>query len=368
MVLPSWHPCPTGPPSSTAPRSSSPGAPAPSARRSSRRSSRNHDPKRVVVFSRDELKQYEVRQHVRRRPAPALVHRRHPGPPPPQPRHARRRLRRARGRAQAGRHRGVQPVGVRRRPTSSARRTSSRPRIDAGVKKVVALSTDKASSPINLYGATKLAADKLFVTGNHYAAAYPTRFSRRPLRQRHGQPRLGHPVLPPARRTRASRLPITDLRMTRFLITLPQAVQFVIDSFEQMQGGELYVPRIPSMKIVDLAQAVAPGADDARDRHAAGREAARGDDLPRGRPPQRCASATATSLQPDLASLGLHAPRRRRARCPTASTTRRTTTTSGSPSSRLRRSSSRRTSERAPLRPPVGRRRRRRGRRRGAPQ
>ena len=86
-----------------------------------------------------------------------------------------------------------------------ARRTSSRPRIDAGVKKVVALSTDKASSPINLYGATKLTADKLFITGNHYAAAYPTRFCGRALRQRHGQPRLGHPVLPAAGRGRASR-------------------------------------------------------------------------------------------------------------------------------------------------------------------
>ena len=117
--------------------------------------------------------------------------------------------------------------------------------IDAGVKKVVALSTDKASSPINLYGATKLTADKLFITGNHYAAGYPTRFSRRPLRQRHGQPRLGHPVLPEAARAEGESLPITDLRMTRFWITLPQAVEFVIDSFELMQGGELYVPAHP---------------------------------------------------------------------------------------------------------------------------
>ena len=131
--------------------------------------------------------------------------------------------------------------------------------IDAGVKKVVALSTDKASSPINLYGATKLTADKLFITGNHYAAAYPTRFCV--VRYGNVMGSRGS-VIPFFRRLadNGESLPITDLRMTRFFITLPQAVKFVTDSFEMMQGGELYVPRIPSMKIVDLAQTVAPGA------------------------------------------------------------------------------------------------------------
>jgi UDP-N-acetylglucosamine 4,6-dehydratase/5-epimerase len=132
--------------------------------------------------------------------------------------------------------------------------------IDAGVKRVVALSTDKASSPINLYGATKLTADKLFITGNHYAAAYPTRFSV--VRYGNVMGSRGS-VIPFFRRLadEGKSLPITDLRMTRFFITLPQAVDFVLDSFELMQGGELYVPRIPSMRIVDLAQAVAPGAE-----------------------------------------------------------------------------------------------------------
>jgi FlaA1/EpsC-like NDP-sugar epimerase len=131
--------------------------------------------------------------------------------------------------------------------------------IDAGVKKVVALSTDKASSPINLYGATKLTADKLFITGNHYAAAYPTRFSV--VRYGNVMGSRGS-VIPFFRKLgeTGESLPITDLRMTRFFITLPQAVKFVLDSFEMMHGGELYVPRIPSMKIVDLAQAVVPGA------------------------------------------------------------------------------------------------------------
>ncbi|HJR38043.1 MAG TPA: UDP-N-acetylglucosamine 4,6-dehydratase (inverting), partial [Nocardioidaceae bacterium] len=131
--------------------------------------------------------------------------------------------------------------------------------IDSGVKKVVALSTDKASSPINLYGATKLTADKLFVSGNHYAAAYPTRFSV--VRYGNVMGSRGS-VIPFFRRLalEGKSLPITDLRCSRFFITLPQAVRFVVDSFDQMQGGELYVPKIPSMKITDLAQAIAPGA------------------------------------------------------------------------------------------------------------
>ena len=112
----------------------------------------------------------------------------------------------------------------------------------------------------SLYGATKLTADKLFVTGNHYAAAYPSRFSV--VRYGNVMGSRGS-VIPFFRKLAADggSLPITDLRMTRFFITLPQAVRFVTDSFESMQGGELYVPRIPSMKITDLAQAVAPGAE-----------------------------------------------------------------------------------------------------------
>jgi UDP-N-acetylglucosamine 4,6-dehydratase len=131
--------------------------------------------------------------------------------------------------------------------------------IDSGVKRVVALSTDKASSPINLYGATKLTADKLFISGNHYAAAYDTRFSV--VRYGNVMGSRGS-IIPKFRALHAAgqSLPITDLRCTRFLITLPQAVEFVVDSFDLMTGGELYVPRIPSMKVTDLAEAIAPGA------------------------------------------------------------------------------------------------------------
>ncbi len=132
--------------------------------------------------------------------------------------------------------------------------------LEAGVKKVVALSTDKASSPVNLYGATKLTADKLFISSNHYAMAGGTRFSV----VRYGNVMGSRGSVIPFFRSIAAEgkpLPVTDLRMTRFWITLPQAVEFVMRSFNDMNGGELYVPRIPSMKVIDLAEAVAPGAE-----------------------------------------------------------------------------------------------------------
>jgi len=129
--------------------------------------------------------------------------------------------------------------------------------IDAGVKRVVALSTDKASSPINLYGATKLTADKLFVAANNYSYTYGTTFSV----VRYGNVMGSRGSVIPFFKNLASQgkpLPITDLRMTRFWISIEDAVKFVIESLEMMTGGELFVPRIPSMKIVDLAYAVSP--------------------------------------------------------------------------------------------------------------
>ena len=131
--------------------------------------------------------------------------------------------------------------------------------IESGVKRVVALSTDKASSPINLYGATKLTADKLFVAANNYGYSYGTTFSV----VRYGNVIGSRGSVIPFFREIAAQgkpLPITDLRMTRFLISIEQAVIFVINSLEMMTGGELYVPRIPSMKITDLARAIAPNA------------------------------------------------------------------------------------------------------------
>lgn len=126
------------------------------------------------------------------------------------------------------------------------------------VEKVIALSTDKAANPINLYGATKLASDKLFVAANNVAGGYKTRFAV----VRYGNV-LGSrgSVVPFFSRLIAEGydyLPITDVRMTRFWITLQQGVDFVLKNFERMQGGEIFVPKIPSVNVVDLARAMAP--------------------------------------------------------------------------------------------------------------
>jgi UDP-N-acetylglucosamine 4,6-dehydratase (inverting) len=217
------------------------------------------DPRRLVIFSRDELKQYEVRQLFGNDP----------------------RLRwfigdirdeRRLARALHGVDYVVHAAALKQVDTAEynpfefvktnvlGSQNVIEASIDAGVKKVVALSTDKASSPINLYGATKLTADKLFITGNHYAAAYPTRFAV--VRYGNVMGSRGS-VIPFFKKLgdAGKPLPITDLRCSRFFITLPQAVQMVVDTFDFMQGGELLVPNIPSMKITDLAQAVVPGAE-----------------------------------------------------------------------------------------------------------
>ncbi len=130
--------------------------------------------------------------------------------------------------------------------------------IDQGVKRVVALSTDKASSPANLYGATKLASDKLFVAGNSYSGIDATRFSV----VRYGNVMGSRGSVIPFFMSIAERgiLPITDERMTRFMITLEQGVDLVWHAFEDMVGGEIYVKKIPSMKITDIAKAAAPDA------------------------------------------------------------------------------------------------------------
>lgn len=131
--------------------------------------------------------------------------------------------------------------------------------IDRGVKRVVALSTDKASNPINLYGATKLASDKLFVAANAYAGTHDTRFSV----VRYGNVMGSRGSVIPFFMSLAQTgvLPITDPRMTRFMITLEQGVELVWHAFEDMHGGEIYVKKIPSMNIQDIARAVDSGAD-----------------------------------------------------------------------------------------------------------
>ena len=216
------------------------------------------EPRRVVVFSRDELKQYELRQEL--------------GDDP--------RLRwfigdvRDRARLEQA-FNGVEVV-VHAAAMKQVDTAEYNPfeciatnvlgaenvinaAISCGVDRVIALSTDKASSPANLYGASKLCSDKLFVAGNHYVGGSSTRFSV--VRYGNVVGSRGS-VVPLFRQLAATgKLPITDDRMTRFWITLPQAVQFVVDSFDRMQGGEIFVPRIPSTTIVDLATAIAPSAE-----------------------------------------------------------------------------------------------------------
>jgi len=130
--------------------------------------------------------------------------------------------------------------------------------IDCGVKRVVALSTDKASSPANLYGATKLASDKLFVAGNSYSGTNKTRFAVVRYGNVMGSRGSVIPYFLLARDT--GTISITDKRMTRFMITLEEAVETVWHAFEDMVGGEIYVRKIPSVKILDLAKAIAEGA------------------------------------------------------------------------------------------------------------
>jgi UDP-N-acetylglucosamine 4,6-dehydratase len=128
--------------------------------------------------------------------------------------------------------------------------------IDRGVRRVMAISTDKAVNPVNLYGATKLCAEKLFVHGNSYAGEGGTRFSCARYGNVVGSRGSVIPLFREARKQ--GRVKVTDPRMTRFWITLDSAVDFVIDCIRRMHGGEIFIPKIPSMNIMDVARAVAP--------------------------------------------------------------------------------------------------------------
>ncbi len=129
--------------------------------------------------------------------------------------------------------------------------------IEKGIKKVIALSTDKACNPINLYGATKLCSDKLFVAGNSYSGTAKTRFSV--VRYGNVVGSRGSVIPFFLKEKEKGIIPVTHPEMTRFWITLEQGVRFVMNSFEIMKGGEIFVPKIPSMNIMDLAKAIAPG-------------------------------------------------------------------------------------------------------------
>lgn len=128
--------------------------------------------------------------------------------------------------------------------------------IEARVKKVIALSTDKACNPVNLYGATKLCSDKLFVAGNSYSGEGGTKFSV--VRYGNVVGSRGSVIPFFLKKKKNGILPVTDPRMTRFWITLEEAVKFVLKNFQRMKGGEIFVPKIPSMKIIDLAKIIGP--------------------------------------------------------------------------------------------------------------
>lgn len=130
--------------------------------------------------------------------------------------------------------------------------------LHCGVSKVIALSTDKAASPVNLYGATKLASDKLFVAANNIRGGKDIRFAVVRYGNVLGSRGSVVPFFQKLISEGASELPITDERMTRFWITLQEGVDFVLKNFERMHGGETFIPKIPSMKVVDVARAIAP--------------------------------------------------------------------------------------------------------------
>ena len=216
----------------------------------------HYRPARIVVFSRDELKQYEMGQRFN---APCM-------------RYFLGDVRDAQRLDQA--MRGVDIVihaaALKQVPAAEynpmeciktniyGAENVIRAAISNDVDKVIALSTDKAASPINLYGATKLASDKLFVAANNMVGSGRTRFAVVRYGNVAGSRGSVLPFFQKLIASGAGSLPITDARMTRFWITLQQGVDFVLENFKRMHGGEIFVPKLPSIRVVDLAEAMAP--------------------------------------------------------------------------------------------------------------
>ncbi len=217
----------------------------------------HHEPKKIIVYSRDELKQYEMAQKfespimryfigdvrdekrlaMAMREVDYVIH------------------------AAALKHIPVaeyNPMECIKTNINGADNVIN-VALEQGVDKVIALSTDKAVNPINLYGATKLAADKLFVAANNLAGDRKTRFSVVRYGNVLGSRGSVVPFFQKLIQEGATEIPITDPRMTRFWITLNQGIDFVLKNFARMQGGEIFVPKIPSMKMTDMAEALAPG-------------------------------------------------------------------------------------------------------------
>ena len=217
---------------------------------------RQYKPKRLIVFSRDELKQFEMQQDYN---DPAM-------------RYFLGDVRDGERLQQA--MRGVDYVihaaALKQVPAAeynpmecvktnvNGAENVIKAAVDNEVEKVIALSTDKAANPINLYGATKLVSDKLFVAANNFAGGRRTKFSVVRYGNVVGSRGSVVPFFEKMVAQGEQELPITDTRMTRFWITLQQGIDLVLNSFSRMQGGEIFVPKIPSMRVIDLAQSLAP--------------------------------------------------------------------------------------------------------------
>ena len=219
-----------------------------------------HDPKKLIIFSRDELKQFEMHEVFNTRRFPAV----------------RYFLGDIRDRDRLYRALDGVDIVVHAAALKQVPAAEYNPfefvktnvvgtqnlidaAIDSGVERVIGLSTDKAANPINLYGATKLCSDKLLTAANAYTGSCKTKFSV----VRYGNVAGSRGSVIPffQKKSKEGKIPITDPRMTRFLITLDHGVRFVLEMLGKTQGGEIFVPKIPSAKITDIAEAVAPGCE-----------------------------------------------------------------------------------------------------------
>ena len=221
---------------------------------------KRYDPKKIIIYSRDELKQFEMQQNPKFRKDGVLM------------RYFIGDVRDEKRLSMAiqGTDIVVHAAALKQVPAAEYNPFEAVKTnviggqnvidscLDAGVKKVIALSTDKAAAPINLYGATKLTSDKLFVAANNYRGTHDIKFAV--VRYGNVMGSRGSVIPYFLEKKNTGVLPITDERMTRFNITLQQGVDFVLMTLDKMWGGELFVPKIPSYKILDLAKAVAPKA------------------------------------------------------------------------------------------------------------
>jgi UDP-N-acetylglucosamine 4,6-dehydratase len=218
---------------------------------------RNYRPKKIIVYSRDELKQFEMEQDFHQECMRYFI--------------GDVRDRERLVQAMNGVDYVIHAAALKQVPAAEynpmeciktnihGAENVIHAALANNVEKVIALSTDKAASPINLYGATKLVSDKLFVAANNVTGGHRTRFSAVRYGNVVGSRGSVVPFFKKQIENGCDHLPITDVRMTRFWITLQQGVDFVLRNFHRMHGGEIFVPKIPSVNVVDLAKAMAPG-------------------------------------------------------------------------------------------------------------